>query len=106
MTRNLALKVNMKSDHRDHVHISYNCPNGKCDIKSREELKVNGTVKLSDYFNTENIKARIVFEGTKENLMLNINVLHSCNCKTESNSSLCNHGGSRSCGICECYQDR
>ncbi|CAH2104938.1 unnamed protein product [Euphydryas editha] len=111
MTFNLKLKVNMKSDHRDYVVISFNpdCykpANKKCNIQSTKEITIKGTVNLSKYFNTENIEVGIVFEGIKENLMLNINVLNSCNCTTVQNSSLCNYGGTRRCGICECNQDR
>ncbi|XP_026487395.2 integrin beta-PS-like [Vanessa tameamea] len=112
MIRNLKLKVHMKSDQRDDLQISFNpdcykhSENHNCRVMGSEEKKITGTIKLLRFFDTDNINIDVVFEGIKENLKININVLNSCDCETKHNSSLCNYGGTRRCGICECYQDR
>ncbi|CAK1549666.1 unnamed protein product [Leptosia nina] len=107
ITSNLKLRINMKSEYREYFEISFNpdclSKNDRdCKVKPGEEKEMNGTIKLLKYFSGEHKSIDVIIEGIKEKLTLDIEIIESCNCRSEADSKFCSSRGTKRCGICEC----
>ncbi|CAH3842435.1 integrin beta pat-3-like isoform X1 [Pieris brassicae] len=111
ITSQLKLRVNMNSEYRDYFNISFNpdcisrtTNSPPCKMRPGGEKKIKATIKLLKYFPDKNISIGLVNEGIREELTINVEMIESCGCKREENSSLCSSSGTKRCGICECNE--
>ncbi|CAH3842726.1 unnamed protein product [Pieris brassicae] len=96
ITSQLKLRVNMNSEYRDYFNISFNpdcisrtTNSPPCKMRPGGEKKIKATIKLLKYFPDKNISIGLVNEGIREELTINVEMIESCGCKREENSSLC-----------------
>ncbi|XP_041980014.1 integrin beta pat-3-like [Aricia agestis] len=105
ITESIQLQHASDSKYQDYFKITYkpDCSKEDCSVKINDELKFVGTFKLLKYLDVESIPIDITIKGLNEKLHLDVNIIKDCECKAENNSTSCSGKGSKTCGICECY---
>lgn len=108
----ILLNYNIGLSYEKYFKISFNpdCLNNPksrgCKVQEGQEKEITGTITLLEYVEANKIPIDILFEGIKEKIQINVNIIKECDCKKEINSTYCNKGGTLNCGVCDCYGDR
>ena len=110
ISNKIKLIAKVKSGSKKHLKISFDpdCTTGNnitaCNVEIGKEQHLVGTVQ---YDAAEDAVVDIIVEGIGEKLTLDIETIKNCDCErnAEINSTFC-HEDRRSCGICECSDNR
>ncbi|CAH0556907.1 unnamed protein product [Brassicogethes aeneus] len=92
------------------IQIDSNCKNktksGCLYIHQDEVIEFTATIKAAECINNKNILIKP--DGMEDNIMINLNVICSCDCEKYpdpdfvENSNICSNNGNMECGACNC----